>query len=210
MAAAWGRGLRDADARQAFDYRFGWYIVLGSIPIGVVGFLAKDLISGPLRSLWVIAAGLIVWSGVMAFAENVATQDRGELELTARDVLVVGIVQCVALVPGVSRSGATISAGLVAGLDRESATRLAFFLAIPALTAAGAYEAVGEASAVAGTVGWGPTLIGTAVSFFTAYASIAWLLALVARRPITVFIGYRVLLGLALIVAVLAGALSAT
>ncbi len=142
----------------------------------------------------------------MAWAERVGTQQRAERDLTLRDVLVVGVMQCVALIPGVSRSGATISAGLFRNLDRVSATRLSFFLSIPALTAAGAYEAVSQAGAISATVGWAPTLVGLAVSLVVAYASIAWLLRLVAHHPITVFIGYRVALGVGLAIALATGA----
>jgi undecaprenyl-diphosphatase len=210
LVVAWFRGIRDPRARQAFDYRFAWYVIAGSVPIGVVGLAARDLVSGPLRSLWVVAAALIGWSAVMVWAERAGRQDRREGDLRLRDVMVVGAVQCLALVPGVSRSGATISAGLLRGLDRVTATRLSFFLSIPALTAAGALEAVGQASAISATVGWVPTLVGTLVSLVVAYATIAWLLRLVAHHPITVFVGYRVLLGVALVVVLATGVLTAT
>lgn len=210
LATAWVRGLVQRSARGEFDYRFAWYVIAGSVPIGIVGFLGKDVISGPLRNLWVVAVALIGWSVVMAWAERVGTQQRAERDLALRDVLVVGVMQCVALLPGVSRSGATISAGLFRNLDRVSATRLSFFLSIPALTAAGAYEAVSQASAISATVGWAPTLVGLVVSLVVAYASIAWLLHLVAHHPITVFIGYRVALGVGLAIALATGAIVAT
>lgn len=210
LAAAWFRGMVDPAARATFDYRFAWYVIAGSIPIGVVGFLGKDLISGSLRSLWVVAAALIGWSAVMAFAERTATQRRGEGALRLADVLIIGFAQCIALVPGVSRSGATISVGLLRGLDRVAATRLSFFLSIPALAAAGAYEGITEAGAVSATVGWAPTVVGAAVSLGVAYVSIAWLLRLVAHHRITVFVGYRVTLGVGLAVALATGAMSAT
>jgi undecaprenyl-diphosphatase len=156
----------------------------------------------------VIAVALIAWSAVMYYAERVADKRRGESELTWTDTMVIGVAQCFALVPGVSRSGATISAGLIRGLDRVTATRISFLLAIPALTAAGALEAVTKASDVTRAVGWGPTLLATAVSFVIAYASIAWLLRLVAGHPITVFIGYRVVLGLLILDVLIVRALS--
>lgn len=210
LAAAWFRGMVDPAARATFDYRCAWYVIAGSIPIGVVGFLGKDLISGSLRSLWVVAAALIGWSAVMAFAERTATQRRDEGALRLADVLIIGFAQCIALVPGVSRSGATISVGLLRGLDRVAATRLSFFLSIPALAAAGAYEGITEAGAVSATVGWAPTVVGAAVSLGVAYVSIAWLLRLVAHHRITVFVGYRVTLGVGLAVALATGAMSAT
>ena len=207
LAAAWFRGLRSARHRDAPDYRLAWFVIIGSIPLGIVGLLAKDLITGPLRSLWVVAVALIAWSGVMWFAEAGASQRKGEHDVRLGDVLVIGLLQCVSLVPGVSRSGATISAGLLRGLDRVTATRLSFFLAIPALTAAGLYELKDVDTTV---VGWGQIGVGTVVSFLVAYASIAWLLRLVQRHPITVFVYYRVALGAVLVALLGAGVVSAT
>jgi len=206
IAVAWGRGLVNREART-FDYRFGWYVVAGSLPIGVAGFLGQDLIAGPLRSLWVVAAALILWSAVMVWGERGAIQARGEPQTTLRDVLIIGVVQCAALVPGVSRSGATISAGLLLGLDRVTATRLSFFLAIPALTAAGLYELP---RALDQGVGLVPTAVATIVSFVVAYASIAWLLKFVAGHSITAFVPYRVVLGVLVAVLLATGVLQAT
>lgn len=206
LAMAWFRGLRRPEARQR-DYREAWYVILGSIPLGLVGFLARDLVTGPLRSLWVVAGGLLLWSGVMWLAEARATQSKAERDLSMTDVLVVGVVQCLSLVPGVSRSGATISAGLLRGVDRVAATRLSFFLAIPALTAAGLFELKDVDTAV---VGWGQMATGVVVAFVVAYASIAWLLRFVQRHPITVFVWYRVALAIALAILLGVGALSAT
>ena len=209
LALAWFRGLANAEARQALDYKLAWLVIAGSIPIGVVGLLGRHLITGPFRSLWVVVGGLVVWSVVMVLAERVGRKDRGEDSLTLTDSLVVGLVQCVSLVPGVSRSGATISAGLFRGLDRVSATRLSFFLAIPALTAAGLLEAVTSSDDIAASVGWAPTLVATVVSFVVALAAIAWLLRLVARFPISVFVGYRVLLAVVVAVLLLTGVIAA-
>ena len=207
IAVAWLRGIAKPEYRGSFDHRFGWYIIVGSIPIGIVGFLGKDVISGPLRSLWWVAGALVVWSAVMWFAERGARQDRTERDLTVRDALVVGVLQCLALVPGVSRSGATISAGLLRGLDRVTATRLSFFLSIPALTAAGLYEL----KDVSGSdIGAGETLVGTAVSFVVAYAAVAWLLRFVAHHSIAWFVPYRVALGLGLLGLLSLSVISAT
>jgi len=207
IAVAWFRGLLKPEYRGSLDHRLGWYVIVGSIPIGVIGFLARDFISGPLRSLWVVGAALVAWSSVMWFAERNPRQDRGERELGLSDALVVGAVQCAALVPGVSRSGATISAGLLRGLDRVTATRLSFFLSIPALTAAGLFEL----KDVSGSdISAGVTLVGTAVSFVVAYASIAWLLKFVAHHSIAWFVPYRVALGLLLLVLLGAGVIGAT
>ena len=204
LALAWFRGLRSASARTNTDYRLAWYVIIGSIPIGIVGLALRHVIAGPLRSLWVVVIGLIVWSAVMIVAERVGRKQRGEAQLKLVDALVIGVIQCLALAPGVSRSGATISAGLFRGLDRVAATRISFFLAIPALLAAGAFEAGTSAGDISSTVGWLPTLVATVVSFIVGYAAIAWLLRIVARHSITVFVGYRV------VVAVLIGVLLAT
>jgi undecaprenyl-diphosphatase len=185
-------------------------VIVGSIPIAVAGLLLKDVITGPLRSLWVVAGGLIVWSGVMVFAERAATHQRNESDVRPMDGLIIGAVQIFSLVPGVSRSGATISAGLLRDLDRVTATRLSFLLGIPALVAAGAYEALDVGSEISERVGWTPTIVGMAVSFVVAYASIAWLLRFVSRNSIIPFVWYRVALGVAIIALLGFGVVTAT
>ena len=204
---AWSLGLVKPEYRGQLDHRMGWYVIVGSIPVGIAGLLLKDVITGDLRSLWVVAAGLVGWSAVMWFAERVATQLRGERELGMVDAIVVGVVQVFSLVPGVSRSGATISAGLLRGLDRVTATRLSFFLSIPALLAAGLFELK---DALGGDIGVGETLVGTLVSFVVAYAAIAWLLRFVAHHSIAWFVPYRVALGLLLLALLGTGVMSAT
>jgi undecaprenyl-diphosphatase len=207
IISGWGRGLVKAEVRGSFDYRFGWFVIWGSLPIAIVGFLARDLISGSLRSLWVVAIALIAWSAVMVFAESRATQSRKETQTTLIDVLVIGLVQCIALVPGISRSGATISAGLFRGLDRVAATRLSFFLSVPALVGAGLYELK---DAVKESVPVGSLVIGTAVSFVVAYVSIAWLLRFVAGHPISYFVPYRLVVGAVLIALLATSTISPT
>ncbi|MDX6255231.1 MAG: undecaprenyl-diphosphatase [Frankiales bacterium] len=190
IVAGWGRGLVNAEARTQYDSRLGWYVIAGTIPIGIVGLAGKNVIKDDLRYLWVVAVGLIVWSGAMIFAEKKARQDRGEQDVTFKDILVMGLFQCIALVPGVSRSGATISAGLLRGLDRVTATRLSFFLGIPALLAAGIFELKDAFKAPAG-----PVVVGTIVSFVVAYVAIAWLLKFVASHSIAKFVPYRLVVG---------------
>ncbi|WP_427385509.1 undecaprenyl-diphosphate phosphatase [Janibacter sp. G56] len=212
---AWVRGLTDSAARTEHDYALAWAVIAGSIPVGIVGFLGRDLISGSLRSLWVVAAALILWSIVMLVAERrhdqLASRDtlRGEGGVRVIDGLIIGIVQCFSLIPGVSRSGATISAGLLRGIDRVTATELSFFMAIPALTAAGVFQAYEERASL-GDLGMGPMLVGIVVSFVVAYASIAWLLKFVAGNSLRSFVWYRVALGLVLLAALGAGWISAT
>jgi undecaprenyl-diphosphatase len=186
----------------------GWYIIVGTIPIGIVGLLAKDFVTGTLRSLWVVAGALILWSAVMWVAERVARQDRTERNLGLLDAVVVGVTQVIALVPGVSRSGATISAGLFRGLDRVTATKLSFFLSIPALFAAGLFELKDAFSN--GGIPVGEAIVGIVVAFLVAYVSIAWLLRFVAHHTIVWFIPYRVAVGAVLLVLLASGVISAT
>lgn len=196
LLRAWGRGLVNPAERAAHDYKFAWWIIFATIPIVIVGILAQALIKGPLASLWIVAGSLIVGSGVMFLAERLGTQKRGEQEVTFADSMLVGSSQILAMLfPGFSRSGATISTALLLGLDRVTATRLSFFLSIPALTGAGIYELK---DALGTGVGAGPLIVGTLVSFVVAYASVAWLLRFVARHSIDVFAVYRVIVGVAL------------
>ncbi|MBB6625858.1 undecaprenyl-diphosphate phosphatase [Nocardioides sp. KIGAM211] len=207
IARAWVLGLFKAEYRGQLDHRMGWYVIVGTIPVGLAGLLLKDLITGDLRSLWVVAFGLIGWSAVMWFAERVGRQDRGERDLGLKDALAVGFLQVVSLIPGVSRSGATISAGLFRGLDRVTATRLSFFMSIPALVAAGLFELKDLHGS---HIGVGPVLVGTFVSFLVAYAAVAWLLKFVAGHSIAWFVPYRLALGALLLVLLATGTMSAT
>jgi len=213
LVVAWVNGLRSAEAKKNPDYSLAWAVIIGSVPVAVVGFALKKVIAGPLRSLWVVAFALILWSLVMWAAERrhsvLSRQNRvrGEHSVGMADGLVIGLVQCFALVPGVSRSGATISAGLLRGIDRVTSTRLSFFMAIPALTAAGVYEA---ASTDLSSLGKGQMLLGVVVAFVVAYASIAWLLKFVASNSLVSFVWYRVAAGLVLVGVLAAGVLSAT
>ncbi len=190
------RAIRDPAARRDPDAKLAGYLIVGSIPIGIVGLAAKNVIEGPLRNLVVIGVALIAWSGVMIYAERHAAGQRGERQLSMRDVLIVGLWQCIALIPGISRSGATISGGLLRGINRVEATRLSFFLAIPALTAATVLELP---QAVKDSADIGPTVFGVVVAFVVAYASVAWLLRFVAGHKITAFVPYRVVAGVLLL-----------
>jgi undecaprenyl-diphosphatase len=193
---------------RGFDYRFGWYVIVGSLPIAVVGLVAQDAIKGPLRSLWVVAVALILWSVVMVYAEQTGRQNRGERDVNLTDAVIVGVMQSAALFPGVSRSGATISFGLLRDLDRVTATRLSFFLGIPALLGGGVFELKDALSGP--SVGVPALAVGTLVSFVVGYISIAWLLRFVAKHSLVSFVWYRVALGAVVIIALVTGALSAT
>ncbi|MEP9365073.1 undecaprenyl-diphosphate phosphatase [Nocardioides sp. CN2-186] len=207
IARAWCVGLVKPEYRGQLDHRMGWYVIVGTIPVGIAGLLFKDLITGDLRSLWVVAVALIAWSGVMWAAERAGRQDRSERDLTMRDAIAVGLIQVVALIPGVSRSGATISGGLFRGLDRVTATKISFFFSIPALVAAGIFELP---DAMSGDIPLGVALVGIVTAFVVAYATIAWLLRFVAGHAITWFIPYRVGLGVLLLVLLGTGVVSAT
>jgi undecaprenyl-diphosphatase len=197
FVGAWLRGLTDRRARTDHDYKFTWWVIYATIPIVLVGLAAKPLIDGPLGSLWVVAASLIVGSGVMWAAEQMARYKRSEAEVTLRDAMWVGCSQILALLfPGFSRSGATISTALIRDLDRMAATRLSFFLGLPALTGAGLYELK---DATSGGVSTSALAVGTLVSFVVAYASIAWLLRYVARHDFNLFVIYRIVVGVLLI-----------
>ncbi|WP_103061895.1 undecaprenyl-diphosphate phosphatase [Actinomyces qiguomingii] len=219
IVTAWLKGLTNADARTDPDYTLGWGIILGSIPVAVVGLVLKDFIEVTSRSLWVIAGALILWSGVMWLADRRSegpsgaahtSAGKGMREVSIKDALIIGCFQALSpMLPGISRSGATISAGLFLRFDRVTATRLSFFMGIPALLAAGALEAVTAAGDISNTVGWGATAIATVVSGLVAYATIAWLLRFVSSNKFTGFLIYRVLLGLVIIVLVATGTIAA-
>jgi undecaprenyl-diphosphatase len=180
------------------------------VPIGIVGLLFQDTIQTTLRSLWFVGASLVLWSGPMFYADRVGTQKRGQPDVTWKDTLIIGTTQCLALVPGVSRSGATMTAGLLRGLDRVTVTRLSFMLSVPALTAAGLLQAVSAAGDISAGVGWPATLTATAVSFGVAYLAVAWLLRYIAGHSYTLFIVYRLVLGCLVLALVGSGALAAT
>jgi undecaprenyl-diphosphatase len=207
IVSAWSRGLRNREERYHHDYKFAWWVIYATIPIVVVGLAAKKLVEGPLGSLWVVAASLIVGSGVMWAADQMGRHKRGEDDTTFKDAMLVGSSQILALLfPGFSRSGATMSTALVLDLDRVAATRLSFFLGIPALTGAGLYELKDAVGAGVGAV---PLAVGTAVSFVVAYASIAWLLKFVARHSFNAFVIYRLIIGVGLLGLLATGVLTA-
>jgi undecaprenyl-diphosphatase len=202
LLAGFVGGLTSGAKRQQEEWRFALAVAVGCIPIGVAGFALRHGIKSIDKSLVTVACGLIVFSAVLVVAERRAAQDRPERAISVLDGLLIGLAQCIALVPGVSRSGATISAGLLRGLDRVSATRLSFLLGIPALLAAGAYELKDATTSGPGAPGTGATLIATVVAFAVAYAAIAFLLRFVARHSIAGFVPYRVVLGIAVLIGV--------
>ena len=199
IAAAWCVGIFDPNKRN-FDYKMGWYVILGSLPIAIVGLIFKDTIETTLRGMWFVAIGLIVWSLVLLVADHYGKESRHERDTKWLDALIMGAMQCFALIPGVSRSGATIAGGLFRGITRETSTRLSFFLGIPALLAAGGLEAITQAQHIDDYIGWPVMIAGILVSFVVGYASIAWLLKFVSKHSFTPFVVYRIALGALIIV----------
>ncbi len=198
---AFFKGLFSRGDRSDPNYKLGWYVIIGSIPIVLVGYLGKDYVAGPLRSLWFVAAGMIGWSFVLWFAEYAATHQRNLRQLTVGDAIFVGVIQCFSLIPGVSRSGASTSAGLLRDMDRVTATKLSFYLGIPALTGAGILEL--EEAISGPSVGVPALAVGTIVSGVVAYATVSWLLRFISNHTFMLFVWYRIGFGVVVIVLLL-------
>ena len=208
---AWFNGLFVKAHRDNVDYRLGWYVIIGTLPIVALGLLFKDLIRSDVRNLWVIATAMLVFSGVIAAAEYFGRQTRHVEQLTWRDGVLVGIAQCLALVPGVSRSGSTISAGLFLGLDRELSARFGFLLGIPAVLASGLFSLPDAFHPVTeGMSATGPQLlVSVIIAFVVGFVAIAWLLRFVAHHVMYWFVGYRVVLALAVMALLATGVVAA-
>ena len=196
--------------RDSLDYRMGWMVIAATIPVGLVGYLAKDLIRDNLRNLWITAAVLILFSFVFILSERAGTHRRSYDGLRMRDAVIMGLAQCLALIPGVSRSGATVSAGLFLNLDREVATRFSFLLAIPAVLASGLFSLPDAFHPTDGQAASGLQLVvGTVVAFGIGYASIAWLLKFVAHHSFSWFAAWRIPVGIIVMVLLATGVLTA-
>ena len=218
IVSAWGRSLVNKAMRGDHDARMGWLVIAGSVPIGLLGVTLKDQIEGPFRDLRVTATTLIVIGVVIGIADRLAARDekggrhrtpkqRKSLEdLSVKDGLIYGLCQACALVPGVSRSGATISGGLFMGYRREAAARYSFLLAIPAVLGSGVFEV--KDALERDHVDWGPTLFATAVAFVSGYAVITWFMKWISSKSFMPFVWYRVALGIVIIALVAAGVLS--
>ncbi|MDT9693564.1 undecaprenyl-diphosphate phosphatase [Streptomyces sp. P9(2023)] len=212
IVSAWFRSLRDKSMRGDHDAQMGWLVIVGSIPIGVLGVTLKDHIEGPFRDLRLIATTLIVMGIVLGIADRLAARDetggrhrvvreRKTLkELGVRDGLIFGVCQAMALIPGVSRSGATISGGLLMGYTREAAARYSFLLAIPAVLASGLFEL--KDATEGGHISWGPTVFATIIAFGVGYAVIAWFMKFITTKSFMPFVIYRIALGILLFILV--------
>ena len=210
IVKAWFGGLFDK-ARRTPDYWLGWWVILGSVPIGAAGLIFKHYIRGDVRNLWIIATALVVFSAVIAAAEYFGKQTRTIEQFTWRDSLVIGSVQCLALIPGVSRSGATISAGLFMAQKREAAARFGFLLAIPAVLASGLFSLPDAFHPEgAGMSATGPQLlVGTVIAFVIGYAAVAWFLKFLVSHSMYWFVGYRLIVGVVVLILLGTGTIAA-
>lgn len=208
ITVAWCRGWVDREVRRSLECRLGWYVIIATVPIGVFGLLFSDQIENGARNLWLIASALIALGLVLALAERVGKRNRVEEQIRLRDGLIVGFAQAAALVPGVSRSGSTITAGLFVGLEREAAARFSFLLSIPAVVLSGLYEVtkVGGENTPSIPV----TVVATILAFVVGLATIHWLLRFLTRHSTGVFVAYRLMMGFAVLGLLATGAISAT
>ncbi|HEU5055204.1 MAG TPA: undecaprenyl-diphosphatase UppP [Kofleriaceae bacterium] len=194
--------------RGGKDARLAAHIAIGTVPIVVGGVLGKDYITGPLRSLWVVSGALAGVAVFMLWADRRGGGHRAMHELTWVHALAIGMAQACALVPGVSRSGATITCALVIGMARPDAARFSFLLGVPAIAGAGIFE-MKDAFAQLGSDGWAPLALGTFTAAVAGYASIAWLLRYLQRRTLAPFCAYRVAMAALLAVLILTGLVDA-
>ncbi|MGH3361123.1 MAG: undecaprenyl-diphosphate phosphatase [Nocardioides sp.] len=208
IGSTWLKSLRHPEYRGQLDARMGWFIIIGSLPIVILGIWLKDTIEEDFRNLWIIGTTLIVLGLILGVADRMSSSSKVIRDIRLRDAVLMGLAQAAALVPGVSRSGATISMGRFLGYEREAATRYAFLLAIPAVVGAGLFE-LKEIPHGDNSYGWGPTIVATVVAFVIGYAAIAWLLRYVSTRSYLPFVLYRVGLGSMTLVLVAAGVLNA-
>jgi undecaprenyl-diphosphatase len=206
ISTAWARSIRRPQLRGQLDARLGWYIVLGTIPIGFFGFVFRNQIEDGARSLYLIGVTLIVLGLILHLSEKLAAHDRDLSKLNRRDATIIGLAQALALVPGVSRSGATLTAGLFLGLERPAAARYSFLLSVPAVVLSGLFQLP---DVLEGTdASPGGTLVATFMAFVVGYASIAFLLRYLAHHTTELFVGYRVVLGAVVLALAAAGVIS--
>lgn len=202
----WTAGLRDREKRETPEYRLGWAIAIGSVPIIVLGVLLKDLIENQFRSLFVVAGMLIGMAGLLALAEWKGRKSRGLADVTWKDGLMVGLWQAVALIPGASRSGSTITGAMFLGFERATAARFSFLLSVPSIFLAAVYTAYGSRKEFSGDLLM-PLLVANVFSFAVGYACIAFLIKFLQTKTNLVFILYRVALGAAILGLIFGGRL---
>jgi len=208
LVVAWVRGLTHREQRAEPEYRLAWLVIIGTVPISVLGLLLKDQIETVARNLWLVATTMVVFGVLLGIAEHVGRQKVDIERVTVKQGFTMGLAQALALIPGVSRSGGTITAGLFLGLTRPAAVRLSFLLAIPAVVASGLFE-LPDVLAPGGPSGL-QMVVATVIAFGVGYAVIAWLLRYVEHHSVYVFVGYRIALGAVLFAALGTGWISAT
>ncbi len=209
IASGWLKGLFNKEARN-FEYRMGWMVIIGTLPVALVGYFGRHLIRDSLRSLWITAIVLVAFSLVFILAEKLGTKKRNYEELTMRDAVLMGLAQCLALIPGVSRSGGTISAGLFLGLSREVAARFSFLLAIPAVLASGLFSLPDAFNPEFGQSASALQLgVGTLIAFVVGYGAIAWLLKFISKHSFSWFAAYRIPVGIAVLGLLATGSIAA-
>jgi len=211
IVRAWFGSLSGKVARNDPDARMGWLVILGSLPIIILGLLFQDQIESVLRSMWIVATMLIVFGMILAVADATGRQERDLTQLSYKHGILYGFAQAMALIPGVSRSGGTITAGLLMGYTREAAARYSFLLAIPAVFGSGLYQLYKTVSkeGLAGPYGLPEIALATVIAFVVGYVIIGWFLKFVSTRSYRLFVWYRILLGLALYVLLGFGVISA-
>ena len=212
IISAWVRSLGDRAMRSDPDARMGWLIIVGTLPIGILGLLFQDRIETTFRDLRIVATALVLFSLVLFWADRVGAKKRELDQLTVGHGVAFGLAQAAALIPGVSRSGGTISMGLFLGYTRAAAARYSFLLAVPAVLGSGFYQAQ---QALTGAtedepVVWGPTILATVIAFAVGLTVIAWLLRYLDRGTFTPFVVYRIVVGLLVLGLVLGGVLDPT
>lgn len=216
IIAKWCKALVGKHDRHDPDVRMGWLVIIGSIPIGVLGLLFESQIDHSLRNLYITAATLIGFGILLGIADRIGVQRKELDQLSVKDGIIYGLAQALALIPGVSRSGGTITAGLLMGYTRQAAARYAFLLAVPAVFASGLYKAAkavpplftsegAAAAAAAGEPSLAAILIATLVAFVLGYAVIVWFMRLISTRSYSLFVIYRIAAGCVLLVLLLSG-----
>ena len=211
IVTQWCRALVGKVPHSDPDVRIGWLIIVGSIPIGVLGLLFEDAIDTSFRSLWLVATMLIFFGVLLAIADAWGRHMKPISRLSWRDGILYGLAQALALIPGVSRSGGTITMGLALGYTRKAAARYAFLLAVPAVFASGFYK-LGQTIVdpqQSPAYGMGETLLATVVAFIIGYAVIAWLMRYISNNSFNIFVWYRILLGVALYILLGLGVINA-
>jgi undecaprenyl-diphosphatase len=209
IVTTWLRSLREPALRSHSDARLGWYLIVATIPIGILGLAFEEQIETGARNLWLVGTVLIVFGLVLGYADRSGRHERKIEQLSTRDGILIGLAQSLALIPGVSRSGATMSAGLLLGLQRPAAAKFGFLLAIPAVVASGLFQLEGIVSGEeGGDEPFAYVAVATLVSFAVGYAAIAWFLRYLAHHSVRIFVVYRVLLGSLVLALVASGAIS--